>query len=155
MSGSVYVQPLAASSKLQVIHRVWLFPPSLAAHRRGQEVLQSELLSALVRAVGKQISQVTAGSDTACLCLLACCHSQTNHRLIFWWNWWKGLLYLPWEVSFKIREVGVPAKMEAQIETFCFLTQPKHNLITINNLKTMNNQKYQKIKLHGTPKQRS
>ena len=62
MSGTAHVWPLAASSKLQVIHSLWLFVPCLAAHWIGQAALKSWFLPALGPGLGQPMSQGIVGS---------------------------------------------------------------------------------------------
>ena len=81
MSNTVHVWLLAACLKLQVIHSLWLPPVSLTTHRKGQLILESQLLPAQGPGVGQQTSQGTAGCAFACFFLLA------YHRLFL-----KGLL---------------------------------------------------------------
>ena len=48
VSEAVHIGPLTTWWKLQRIHNLWLPPPSLAMHGRGQLALQSRLLTAQV-----------------------------------------------------------------------------------------------------------
>ena len=108
MSGAIYNFSSATFLKLQLIHSLWLIPLVMSAPRVGQAVLQSWVLPALGPGVGQQISQVTTGSASACLCLwpavsLSLVIDPTIFERAAGGNRGLRFLVLPWQVPFRLQ----------------------------------------------------